>query len=217
MDRMRRMTWVSAFLLALAPWLAPVGADAAASGSAAAEPARAVLYRNAPGGPGTATEGTVTWRLVGDGDRGPRVEAEIVLDGKRGAGIAFYPNADASLPASHLVELAFATSTNPVASVAGIVMKVSDTARGDPLAAVSVKVADGFFLIALAGGASDAALNLRLLGTRDWIDLPLVTEDGGRAVLAVEKGSAGRAVFARAIAAWSASADAPDGAGTVRP
>ena len=213
MDRMRRMTWVAAFLIALAGWLAPPGAHAGAT--AGADSARAVLYGSAPGSPGTALDGTVEWALVEDGADGPRIEAVVTLPGERRVEIALYRNTDASLPASHLVELAFSASTAPeVASVSGIVMKASDSARGDPLAAVSVKVADGFFMIALAGGAADAALNLRLLGTREWIDIPLVYATGGRAVLAVEKGTAGREAFDRAVAAWTSSGDAagPDAA-----
>jgi hypothetical protein len=88
-------------------------------------------------------------------------------------------------------------------------MKASDKARGDALAAVSVKVSDGFFLMALSGSAPDAALNLRLLGTRDLIDLPIVYASGERAVLALEKGNAGTKAFGRAIRAWTPPGGAP--------
>jgi len=37
-----------------------------------------------------------------------------------------------------------------------------------------------------------------------WLDIPLVYEDGSRAILTIEKGSTGDRAFDAAFAAWSA-------------
>ena len=46
--------------------------------------------------------------------------------------------------------------------------------------------------------------NETLLKEGSWLDIPLVYEDGSRAILTIEKGSAGDRAFDAAFAAWSA-------------
>ena len=44
--------------------------------------------------------------------------------------------------------------------------------------------------------------NVQLLKDRSWFDIPIVYTNGGRAILALEKGTPGERAFADAFAAW---------------
>jgi hypothetical protein len=84
-------------------------------------------------------------------------------------------------------------------------MKDSEQARGTPLKGLAVKVADGFFLIGLSAVDSDVQSNIDLLKTREWFDIPIIYTNGGRAILAVEKGQPGDRAFAAAFEVWKES------------
>jgi hypothetical protein len=45
--------------------------------------------------------------------------------------------------------------------------------------------------------------NVQLLKDRSWFDIPIVYTNGGRAILAMEKGPPGDHAFTEAFAAWS--------------
>ena len=75
-------------------------------------------------------------------------------------------------------------------------------ARGTPLAGLTVKVTNGFFLIGLSAVEADQQRNIQLLKERPWFDIPIVYTNGGRAILALEKGTSGERAFADAFAAW---------------
>ena len=89
-----------------------------------------------------------------------------------------------------------------IANVPGILMKQSEQARGTPLAGLAVKVTNGFFLIGLSAVETDVQRNVQLLKERPWFDIPVVYTNGGRAILAMEKGPPGDRAFAEAFAAW---------------
>ncbi len=89
-----------------------------------------------------------------------------------------------------------------IANVAGILMKQAEQARGTPLAGLAVKVTNGFFVIGLSADDTDAQHNEQLLKERSWFDIPIVYANGGRAILAIEKGPSGDRAFAEAFAAW---------------
>jgi hypothetical protein len=120
--------------------------------------------------------------------------------------MTFRRNTDSSLPASHTAELTFILppdyDAGTVANVPGILMKSSEQARGTPLAGLSVKVTDGFFLIGLSNVESDRVRNLQLLKERSWFDIPLVYSNQRRAILAIEKGAPGERAFEAAFKAW---------------
>jgi len=82
-------------------------------------------------------------------------------------------------------------------------VKDSENARGTVLAGMSVRVAAGYFLIGLS--ANDVLSNQTLLQEGKWLDIPIVYEDGGRAILAIEKGSPGERAFGEVLASWSTS------------
>jgi hypothetical protein len=117
-------------------------------------------------------------------------------------------NTDTALPASHLVEVITATPGSfpgdGVASIPRLVLKPSEDSRGQPLIGAAAKVADGFFWIALSAVDADVNANLELLRDRIWFDLPMVYDNGQRAILTFEKGPAGTAALNQALAAWSA-------------
>jgi hypothetical protein len=89
-----------------------------------------------------------------------------------------------------------------IAKVPGILMKDSEQVRGMPLAGLSVKVTNGFFLIGLNAAAPDLARNLQLLKEMSWFDILLVYNNGSRAILTVQKGPAGEQAFAQALKVW---------------
>ena len=115
-------------------------------------------------------------------------------------------NTDPALPASHTIEIMFNLPADfaggGIANVPGILMKQSEQARGTPLAGLAVKVTNGFFLIGLSAVETDQQRNMQLLRDRPWFDIPIVYTNGGRAILALEKGTPGDRAFADAFATW---------------
>jgi hypothetical protein len=115
-------------------------------------------------------------------------------------------NTDQALPASHTIEILFNLPADfpggGIANVPGVLMKQSEQARGTPLAGLAVKVTNGFFLIGLSAVDADMQRNIQLLKERPWFDIPVVYTNGGRAILALEKGPPGDRAFADAFAAW---------------
>jgi hypothetical protein len=109
-------------------------------------------------------------------------------------------NEDASFAASHTVELAFtlppALPNGAIANVLGIMMKAGETARGEALNGVSVKVATNFFLIGLSSLEDERQRNVRLIKERPWIDIPIAYTTGKHANIAVEKATPGDRAFA---------------------
>lgn len=115
-------------------------------------------------------------------------------------------NTDKNLPASHTIEVMFTLPPDfdqkGVNTVPGVLMKPSEQARGVPLAGLSVKVTNGYFLIGLSSVDVDVQRNIALLKDRDWFDIPIVYTSGKRAILALEKGTPGQRAFEEAFRAW---------------
>jgi hypothetical protein len=108
-------------------------------------------------------------------------------------------NTDKALAASHTIEITFNLPADPgggIANVPGILMKQAEQARGTPLSGLAVKVTNGFFLIGLSAVDTDVRHNVQLLKERSWFDIPIVYANGGRAILAMEKGAPGDHAFA---------------------
>ncbi|MCB1496388.1 MAG: hypothetical protein KDJ86_11415, partial [Bauldia sp.] len=189
----------------------PASADAGASPDALVAQ-KAILYEEPVGDAGdgagvTAINAAVTWRFIEDGPNGPEVEARLdVPERDMTVRFTFHKNQDATLPASHLIEVTVDTPANfpgqGVNEVPRVVLKSSEEERGQPLVGAAAKVADGFFWIALSANQNDIAANVALLRARNWIDLPFVYGTGQRAILTFEKGTPGERVFEEAFAAW---------------
>jgi hypothetical protein len=115
-------------------------------------------------------------------------------------------NTDKNLPASHTIEIMFTLPPDfdqkGVNTVPGVLMKPSEEARGVPLAGLSVKVTNGYFLIGLSSVDVDVQRNIALLKDRDWFDIPIVYTSGKRAIMALEKGTPGQRAFEEAFRAW---------------
>ena len=173
---------------------------------------KAILYEEGKAGAqALITSGKVVWQVVPDPTVGKdgavmlRVRAEIP-DRKMVVNLSMRPNADASFPASHLVEIKFQVPSDfdgkAVTGVPALIMKATEQARGDPLVAASAKVADNFFWIALGSGEAEKERNFKLLKERGWIDVPLLYENGRRAILTLEKAGSGDQALADAMTAW---------------
>jgi hypothetical protein len=175
---------------------------------------RVVLYEEDPSNPqGKQLVGSAVWRTetVSPGSGlAPelQVRADVTVP-ERNMTVTWTlrRNTDQALPASHTIEIMFNLPADfpggGIANVPGVLMKESEQARGVPLAGLAVKVTNGFFLIGLSAVDADVQRNLQLLKDRPWFDVPIVYDNGGRAILALEKGPSGERAFADAFAAWS--------------
>ncbi|GLK78238.1 hypothetical protein GCM10008171_34920 [Methylopila jiangsuensis] len=203
------------------PQTAPQSAAPSQPAAGALVAQRAILYEEGSDQKsGDQVDGTVVWRTesVSAGQGQPlelalRGDAEVPARGIR-ASIVIRRNVDSTLPASHTVEIQFKLPENfanaGVANVPGILMKTDEAARGAPVQGLSVRVTSGFFLIGLSSIDNERVINEQLLRDRGWIDIPILYDNGRRAVLTLEKGTPGAQAFADAFAAWqNASAGAP--------
>jgi hypothetical protein len=191
-------------------------AGTAGPGSSQSVPAvaqRVVLYEEDPNDPqGRQFVGSAVWRTEtvspGPGQTPElAVRADVTIpERKISMTWSLRRNTDQALPASHTIEIQFTLPpdfpSGGIANVPGILMKQSEQARGTPLAGIAVKVTSGFFLIGLSSADTDLQHNLQLLKERPWFDVPIVYSNGGRAILAMEKGPPGDRAFADAFAAW---------------
>ena len=174
---------------------------------------RVVLYEEDPADPaGKQYVGSAVWRseTVSPGPGQPpemAVRADIEIpERKIVMKWSLRRNNDKALPASHTIEIMFTLpadfSHGGIQNIPGILMKQAEQTRGVPLAGLAVKVTTNFFLIGLSSVESDMQRNVQLLKERTWFDVPIVYNDGRRAILAVEKGNPGERTFNDAFAAW---------------
>ena len=174
---------------------------------------RVVLYEEEPDDPqGKRFVGTVLWRTEmrpAAPGRPPElaVRADIeVPERKMSVTLSFRRNTDASLPASHTVEIVFTlpsdSTSGGVQKVPGVLMKQAEQTRGVPLAGLAVPVTPGYFLIGLSSLESDMQRNVQLLKERSWFDIPIIYNNNRRAILALEKGTPGEQAFNQAFATW---------------
>ena len=177
---------------------------------------RAVLYEEDPRNRiGTKFPGIVQWTLVEKEDTqsdklAPAVRASVAIPERQMVmTLTLRPNDDKSLPATHIIEFAFALpadAPHTIGSVPGVMMKVREDVAGDALKGYAVKVTDAYYMLGLSAGEAEQAANIAMLKQREWFDVPMVYSGGHRAILAFQKGEAGRRVFAQAFAAWDAAA-----------
>lgn len=176
---------------------------------------RAILYEETSDNPQAprAYAGRVVWRLESV-NAGPGQPAETAIRAdidiaEAGVSLAFVirRNTDATLPASHLIQMTF-SRTSEAADGRGIrdvgvpQLKVDEQSRGTPLAGLPVPVTANVFLVGLSNLRTDMDRNLEFLRNRSWFDLPLRLANGQRAILAFEKGTAGERVVSEAFSIW---------------
>jgi len=174
---------------------------------------RVVLYEEDPADPaGKRYVGSAVWRTetmsAGSG-QGPElaVRCDVEIPERRLAmTFSMRRNTDQALPASHTVEVMFNLPADfpfgGISNVPGILMKQAEQTRGAPLSGLAVKVTSGFFLLGLSSVETEKERNLQLLKERGWFDIPVVYNNGRRAIIAVEKGNPGERAFKDAFAAW---------------
>jgi hypothetical protein len=174
---------------------------------------KVVLYEEDPNDPaGKRFVGSAVWRTESvppapgqAPDIAVRADIEIP-EQKISARWSLRRNDDKSLPASHTVEVNFNLPADfphgGITNIPGVLMKQSESTRGVPLAGLAVKVTTNFFLIGLSSVEADRTRNIQLLKERGWFDVPVVYNDGRRAIIAIEKGTPGDRAFARAFEAW---------------
>jgi hypothetical protein len=183
------------------------------TGPVAAVAQRVVLYEEDPADPsGKRYVGSAIWRTEtvtpGPGaapDLAVRADLEIP-ERRITMTFSLRRNSDQTLPASHTIEVTFNLPADfpfgGISNVPGILMKQAEQTRGAPLAGLAVKVTSGFFLIGLSAVEADMQRNLQLLKERAWFDIPIVYNNGRRAILALEKGNPGERAFEEAFKAW---------------
>jgi hypothetical protein len=174
---------------------------------------RVVLYEEDPAEPaGKRYVGSAIWRTetVSPGaGQAPElaVRCDVEIPERRLAmTLSLRRNTDQALPASHTVEIMFNLPADfpfgGISNVPGILMKQAEQTRGAPLSGLAVKVTSGFFLLGLSSVDSEKERNIQLLKERAWFDIPVVYNNGRRAIVAVEKGNPGERAFVDAFAAW---------------
>ena len=156
--------------------------------------------------------GAVVWRLdnVGAGPGqavGSAIRAEIEFpDAKLKVTLLLQKNLDATLSASHTINIAFKPDADgPIKGVKAIgapQMRRPDARSGEQLMGIPVPITANSFLIGLVRNDRDQR-NVTLLRTFGVIDLPLQTSDGRSANISLEKGPSGERVFSEAFEAWS--------------
>jgi hypothetical protein len=114
----------------------------------------------------------------------PELKLKVMLSIRR--------NSDATLPASPRFEIHFMVPSDfahqGINSIPGILMSGIV-----PLALSAVKATDNSFEFDLGRLGLDR--NLQLLKEHTWFYVPLIYNDGGRAILSVEKGALGERAF----------------------
>jgi hypothetical protein len=162
---------------------------------------------------GSAEPGTVVWSLGKEspGEGQPEeaaIHAEATIPGKDvQLRLTIRRNVDKTLPASHIIELIFLTPEGfdggGIDKVLRFALKSTEEDPGSQLLAIPpTEVAPGYFLVALNDTKAEIETNLQLLKREQWIDVPVVYENGRRAVITLEKGLPGDKVFDEVIKAW---------------
>ena len=158
--------------------------------------------------PSATTIGTVTWALAGDDQTSAMLIAHIVIPG-RGLDItlSIYKKIDGNLPASHLIEIAQNDSFNStelqIEDVSVPLVKETTNGTVTPLNAVTAKIGNGDFRIALSPVPQDIVANLGLLRRAREIMLPLTYASGQRGLLIFFKGPPGELLLRSALLAWA--------------
>jgi hypothetical protein len=160
------------------------------------------------------TAGKVVWQISKESSQAGRPPQTLIRgrveipDRRMNLLLTIQPNTDTTFPASHLIELRFEVppdfDNKGISNVPGLIMKTNEQVRGgDPLVGAAARISSGFFWVALAAPDADKLRNLALLKDRGWIDIPILYDNGKKAILTLEKAGAGDRIVADALAAWA--------------
>ncbi len=121
-------------------------------------------------------------------------------------------NSDASLPASHLMEVNFRVTDSfiggSIAGLPGVLLKNEELVQGTPLVGASARVVGNSFLFALSATPADIQANSNLLMSRKWMDLALIYATGKRAIITLEKDANAEKLFNEVVTVWNGAATA---------
>ena len=177
-----------------------------------ADGAQSLLLEEQTGGATGAVpySGSVEWSRGTDELGHPTIVAEASIPARNlEVEVLLRRNADANLPASHLMEVNFRVAETfiggSIANLPGVLLKDEELVQGQPLTGASARIVGNSFLFALSSASDiDVENNVNLLTERAWIDLAMVYGTGRRAILTLEKGEDGAAIFEDVMAAWAA-------------
>jgi hypothetical protein len=173
----------------------------------------AVLYEEDPSDPnGKQYSGTVTWQ-ADTTSSGPGLGSEFVVKAsleipqrQMSLAMSFRRNTDQTVSATHVFELRFNASSDPphgeISKLQGLALKPAEKVRGTLLAGQTIKVTPGYFLVTLSPIQPDMQRNLKLLKEDSWFDIMFLYSNGNRAILAMDKGTAGERAFTQAFGIW---------------
>ena len=174
-------------------------ANSPGSGPVAAVAQRVVLYEEDPADPqGKRYVGSAIWRTEtispGPGKPELAIRADVEIpDRTLAMTLALRRNTYQALPASHTIEITFKLPADfPVRRNFQRARHPDEAGRADArrsACGLAAKVTNGFFLIGLSARETDKDRNIQMLKDRAWLDIPLVYNNGRRAILAVEKGT----------------------------
>jgi hypothetical protein len=185
---------------------------------------RAALYEEDAANPqGNLHNGWVAWRTEQfAAEQGHASElgvaAQITIPGRAlKLALSIRRNLDKALPASHVIEMKVDvppdSPTGGVKDVLGIMMKQSEEAAGPNLAGSRVRVSNQLYMIGLSAIELDVQHNIKMLQERPWLGVPIMYNNGSRAVLTIQKGSSGETAIAEALKRWAATAVSRSGGG----
>lgn len=158
--------------------------------------------------------GSVEWSRGSDELGHPTIVAQATIPARNlDVRVLIRRNADNNLPASHLMEINFNVAESfvggSIANLPGVLLKDEELVQGQPLTGASARIVGNSFLFALSSASErDVVNNEALLRDRGWLDLAMVYGTGRRAILTLEKGDAGGAIFDEVMAAWAQLASA---------
>lgn len=209
----------SADRIAQAPSTAPAPRPAASPQGVQAVPRAVLLEETAGSGQGLQQfVGTVTWSTEtfqpSTGQKDVGIRADIAIpDRNFKATMTIRRNPDPNIPASHIVEIQYQLPPDfdlgNVASVPGMQAMVSEGAQGAPIRGLAVRIAPNYFLIGMLSGDAERQYNLNMLLTRPLLSVPMVFDNGRRAILVLDKGESGDNAFRSAFSAWNLTPPKP--------
>lgn len=158
--------------------------------------------------------GSVEWSRGSDELGHPTIVAQATIPARNlDVRVLIRRNADGNLPASHLMEINFNVAESfvggSIANLPGVLLKDEELVQGQPLTGASARIVGNSFLFALSSASDrDVVNNEALLRERGWLDLAMVYGTGRRAILTLEKGDVGGAIFDEVMTAWDQLASA---------
>jgi hypothetical protein len=166
---------------------------------------------------GTIDQGTVRWWLAREpaadgGPPEPVIHAEASIPGRDlQLRMTISRNTDSTLAASHIIELVF---TRPEKFHGGGIDRIlqfstRDTtgSTGEPLIAMSARLTETNFIVELDQDKEAIETNLDLLRHGQWIDVPLLSKSGLRAMFSLKSELPDNQLAGQFFDSWQAMAD----------